>query len=131
MDSTKQEVARIIEFDDHIDEYGEIFIADRELPFDVKRVLWIKDIQDGRGNKAQKECFQIYVAIQGSMKVEVLNGDWRVFILDDPSEGLYLPPMTWRSIRDVSDDAILMVLNSHHYDPDDRIGDFDEFLEMR
>lgn len=128
MDDEKQEMARIIEFDEHTDEFGTIFIADQELPFDVKRVLWIKNIRDGRGDKAQKECAQIYVAIQGEMKVEVMNDDWRVFLLNEPTKGLYLPPMTWRKIVDASDDAILMVLNSHHYDPADRL-DFDEFLE--
>lgn len=121
-------MAGIIDIPKFEDDYGTIYIADRDLPFEVKRVLWIHDLKTGRGEKAQKECEQIYVAVQGKICIEAFP-EWRVFVLNSPDKGLHLPKMTWRKILNPSDDAILLVLCSRHYDPEDRIGSFEEFVE--
>jgi hypothetical protein len=50
--------------------------------------------------------------------------------LEGPSVGLYLPPMVWAVQYKYSSDALLLVFASHHYDPDDYIRDYDEFLSV-
>jgi hypothetical protein len=48
--------------------------------------------------------------------------------LDRPDLGLYLPPLIWAIQYKYSSDALLLVLASDAYDPDDYIRDYDEFL---
>ena len=45
-----------------------------------------------------------------------------------PELGLYIPPMIWAVQYKYSADALLLVFASDHYDPDDYIRDYDEFL---
>lgn len=127
MDNRKHKVAGIIDIPKHVDTFGTIHIADMNFPFEVKRVLWIYNIRDGRGEKAQRECEHVYVMLRGRIVVETFSSHWQTFLLDSPEKGLYLPKMTWRTIKFPTDDAVLLVLCSHHYDPKDRIADFGEF----
>lgn len=128
MDSEKSELARMIEFPVYEDEKGFIVVADTELPFAPKRNLWIYELEDGRGTKAQRECEQIYVVLQGAMTVKVFDGTWNTFKFNNPYEGLYLPKMTWRHISDIAFGSILLVMCSLPYDPEDRIDDYDYIL---
>jgi hypothetical protein len=51
-------------------------------------------------------------------------------LLDRPSLGLYMPPLTWGAQFDHSEDAVLMVLTSDPYDAADYIEDYDEFTAL-
>jgi UDP-2-acetamido-3-amino-2,3-dideoxy-glucuronate N-acetyltransferase len=53
----------------------------------------------------------------------------REVFLNNPSVGIYMPPMTWGTQFDYSADAALLVLASHPYDPDDYIRDYDVFRD--
>ena len=53
----------------------------------------------------------------------------REVVLNNPSVGIYMPPMIWGTQFDYSADAALLVLASHHYDPDDYIRDYDVFRD--
>jgi len=50
-------------------------------------------------------------------------------LLDSPDKGIYLPPMVWGVQYKYSDDAMLLVFASHHYDAADYIRNYSEFLE--
>jgi hypothetical protein len=52
------------------------------------------------------------------------------FTLDDPSVGLYLPPMTWGIQYKYSHDAVLLVFASEFYDSTEYIRDYGEFIDM-
>jgi hypothetical protein len=52
------------------------------------------------------------------------------FILDSPNKGIYLPAMIWGVQYKYSEDAALLVFASHHYDPNDYIRDYSEFLQI-
>ena len=52
------------------------------------------------------------------------------FVLDRPNKGVYLPPMTWGIQYRYSQDAVLMVFASHHYDAADYIRNYDEFKTL-
>jgi hypothetical protein len=49
--------------------------------------------------------------------------------LDSSTKGILIKDMVWREMHDFSEDCVLLVLASEHYDEDDYIRDFDEFLE--
>ncbi|MDO4566799.1 MAG: WxcM-like domain-containing protein, partial [Oscillospiraceae bacterium] len=51
----------------------------------------------------------------------------KVYELDRPHTGIYLPTMVWKDMYDFSPDSVLLVLSSEHYDPKEYIRDYDEF----
>ena len=102
-----------------------------QLPFVPQRVFSVFDVptQEVRGSHAHRCCEQLLVCLAGSVSCLVDDGTRRQeFILDDPSRGLYVPPMVWGTQYQYSGDAVLLVLASLPYDPDDYIRDYDEFL---
>lgn len=122
-----------IEFQQHNDTRGNLVVAElgKELPFEVKRVYYIYGVGEGikRGFHSHKRLEQIYIAIHGSCKVTLTDGDdTRTVVLDNPSEGLYIGHNVWREIHDFSADGVLLVLASETYSEDDYIRSYDEFI---
>lgn len=69
------------------------------------------------------------VCVKGQVSVVVDDGKEREeYLLDRPYFGLYLPPMIWSNLYKYSSDAVLLVLASSTYDPDDYIRNYDQFL---
>ncbi len=122
-----------INFQKHNDTRGNLVVAElgKELPFEVKRVYYIYGVGEGikRGFHSHKRLEQIYIAIHGSCKVTLTDGDdTRTVVLDNPSEGLYIGHNVWREIHDFSADGVLLVLASETYSEDDYIRSYDEFI---
>lgn len=104
-----------------------------ELPFTAQRFFFISRVPGGepRGIHAHRECHQFLVCVAGSVKAMCDDGESRnVYVLDEPEVGLHMPPLTWGTQYDFSDDAVLLVLASHPYDPDDYIHEYDEFMTL-
>jgi UDP-2-acetamido-3-amino-2,3-dideoxy-glucuronate N-acetyltransferase len=104
----------------------------REIPFDVKRYFMVFDVPsvETRGEHAHKTCHQFLVCAAGQVKVMVDDGVAREeFLLDRPSVGLHIPPGIWGAQYHYSPDAVLVVMASEFYDPDDYIRDYNEFIE--
>lgn len=102
------------------------------FPFDIKRVyyIWGTDKQTVRGRHAHKNLEQVVVCTSGSCDFILDNGRERENIrLSSPSEGLYIKQHIWREFTNFSDDCVVMVLASEHYDEADYIRDYDEFLQ--
>ncbi len=105
----------------------------RQIPFTPLRYFMIFDVPDSRirGEHAHYQCHQFMVCVRGHCTVVVDDGRVRMSILlDTPDTGLYLPPMTWGVQHEYSNDAVLMVFASHHYDAADYIRDYEEFVRM-
>jgi hypothetical protein len=51
------------------------------------------------------------------------------FVLDDPTKGLYVPKLVWRTLHNFSTDAVLLIIASLKYSVEDYIRDYDEYLE--
>ena len=72
---------------------------------------------------------QFLICVHGSVHAMFDDGRSREeLVLDQPNVGLYMPPMIWGTQYRYSEDAVLLVLASHHYDPADYIRDYDEFV---
>ena len=105
---------------------------EKEVPFEIKRVYWTYDVPSGesRGGHAHKALRQLIVAMSGSFKVILDNGQERKeVLLNHPWEGLLITPGIWRTLEDFSSGAVCMVLASELYDETDYIYEYDEFVE--
>ena len=108
-------------------EYGQY------LPFIPKRYFLVYDVKsrEVRGEHAHKELHQFLVCVKGSCSVMVDNGVIREeYVLNSPGVALQVPPMVWSVQYKYSSDAVLMVLASDIYKPDDYIRDYDQFIKM-
>ena len=106
--------------------------ANRQIPFDVKRVFYIYGTQEGvpRGNHSHYKTKQFLVAVNGSCKVTLDNGkEKETFDLNKPNLGLFQDALIWGTMHDFSSDCVLMVLADEHYDESDYIRDYDKFLK--
>lgn len=127
----------IVELDrHHSDRKGNLSVVENgiTLPFNVKRVYYIYDVPGGesRGAHAHKELSQLIIAVSGSFKVVLDDGnEKRTFFLNRPYQGLYVKPGMWRDLEDFSSGAVCMVLASEIYIAEDYIRDYNEFIKFR
>ncbi len=117
-----------------VDMRGSLSVGEvgRHLPFEPKRYFLVFDVPDAevRGEHAHKALHQFLVCVHGSMNLVVDDGSQREeFVLDRPNLGVYVPPMVWATQYKYTADAVLLVLASDVYDPEDYIRDYDAFLE--
>lgn len=102
-----------------------------QVPFVPRRYYMVFDVpgKDVRGEHAHRHCHQFLICARGSVTVLVDDGTTsEEMVLDRPDVGLYVPPMVWAVQYKYSPDALLLVLASDPYDPDDYIRDYDDFL---
>lgn len=101
-------------------------------PFDIQRVYYIFDTQKDviRGYHAHINLKQIAIAIKGSCKFILDDGKKREeLVLNNPNQGLLIEGLIWREMHDFSEDCILLVLASEHYDESDYIRDYQKFID--
>ncbi len=104
---------------------------ERHVPFPVRRAFMVHGVpsREVRGEHAHRQCHQFLLCPTGSCAVVVDDGRQRAeVVLDDPGIGLHMPPMVWGIQYKYSADALLLVLASEPYDPDDYIRDYEAFL---
>ena len=104
------EQCKVLNFKDLGDERGKLVVVegDRDIPFDIQRVFYIygSDSEVVRGQHANRES---------------------EFVLINPMMGLYIPTMVWKDMYDFSEDSILLVLASTHYNGSEYIRDYEEY----
>lgn len=131
-----EERYKVVEFVDLGDERGNLVVIEGEgydIPFDIKRVFYIygSDETVVRGQHANRETEFLLVNVSGTSKVRVDDGKESVVIeLDKPRKGLYLSSMLWKDMYDFSEDSVLLVLASRHYDGKEYIRDYNEYLKL-
>jgi dTDP-4-dehydrorhamnose 3,5-epimerase-like enzyme len=102
----------------------------QDIPFEIKRIYYIYANKDDirRGFHAHKELQQMLICVHGTCKILLDDGsEQNEIILDDPARGLFVDRMIWREMFDFSPDAVLLVLASAKYSPEDYICNYDEF----
>lgn len=105
----------------------------RTAPFEPKRYFIVFGVPNAevRGEHAHRECQQFLICTHGQCSVLADDGQNREeFLLDDPSLGLYLPPLTWGVQYKYSSDAVLLVFASHYYDSAEYIRSYQEFRTL-
>ena len=112
---------------------GDLSVGEFEtdLPFLPKRYFLVYNVVNEkiRGEHAHKKCHQFLTCAHGACSVIADDGANRQeFILDRPPIGVHLPPMTWGIQYKFTRDAVLLVFASEHYDTNDYIRNYNEFL---
>lgn len=128
-------VASLVRLPHFVDLRGGLVAGEtgRELPFVPKRFFVVHSVPSPfvRGEHAHRALHQLLVCLVGTCRVVVDDGRDREEVrLDEPTLGLHLPPMTWATQYQFSADAVLLVLASEAYDPDDYVRDYDEFVRL-
>lgn len=103
------------------------------IPFDIKRVYYIYGTKIGvsRGYHAHKALKQIAVCVSGQCRFILDDGHSREeTVLDSPDKGILIEDMIWREMHEFSEDCVLLVLASEHYDEEDYIRDYQVFIEQ-
>ena len=129
-------LAQMLEFSQKGDERGHLVIVEglEDIPFDIKRIFYIygsdKDVI--RGQHANKISEFVLINVAGTSKVKVKDGKGNeaIYSLNRPHTGIYLPPMIWKDMYDFSEDSVLLCLASTHYDENEYIRDYEEFLNI-
>lgn len=130
-----EEQYRIIEFADFGDERGKLVVIEgdgMDIPFDIKRVFYIygSDSEVVRGSHANRETEFLLVNVSGKSKVRLDDGSKEIIVeLNKPRMGLYISSMVWKDMYDFSSDSVLLVLASRHYDANEYIRDYDEYVK--
>lgn len=116
------------------DERGSLVALEtgKTVPFDIKRVYYIfatqKDV--ARGFHAHKNLKQIVVCVTGKCRMVLDDSKVRQEIwLDSPTKGLLISDLVWREMHDFSQDCVLLVLASEHYDESDYIRHYEDFIK--
>jgi len=125
---------KILEFSDLGDERGNLVVVEGngfDIPFEIKRVFYIygSDAEVIRGRHANRKTKFVMINVSGKSKVKIDNGyEQKIIELDRPRMGLYLPTMVWKDMYDFSKDSVLLVLASEHYDAEEYIRDYNEYI---
>mgnify|MGYP004471601547 CR=1 FL=1 len=126
---------QIINFSEYGDERGNLVVAEGDgidVPFTIRRVFYMygSDPEIVRGQHANRKTEFVLINVSGTSRVKVDNGfETEVIELNKPRMGLYLKTMLWKDMYDFSPDSVLLVLASEHYDGEEYIRDYEEFLK--
>lgn len=126
---------RMLEFAEYGDNRGHLVIIEGEIdiPFSIKRAFYIYGSKTDviRGQHANKKTQFVLINVVGKSKVRVRDGEGNeaIYCLNRPHTGIYLPTMVWKDMYEFSEDSVLLVLASEHYDPTEYIRDYDEFVK--
>lgn len=127
---------QMIEFDQKGDDRGHLVIVEGnvDIPFEIKRIFYIygSDSDVIRGKHANRKTEFVLINVAGTSKVKVEDGKGNeiVFVLNRPHTGVYLPKMIWKEMYDFSEDSVLLCIASEHYDSDEYIRDYDEYVKI-
>ncbi len=130
-------IARWVEIGVRGDERGLLVPIEsgKSVPFDIKRAYYLYRTLPGvrRGLHAHRHLQQIAFAVSGVCSFLLDDGRWQENVrLDRPERGLLIEPMVWHEMYDFSEDCVLLVLASDHYDEADYIrsrADFDRLAQ--
>ena len=127
-------IGKLIDLPKIADLRGNLTVAEGAclVPFDIKRAYWVYDVPGGesRGGHAHKRLKQFVIALSGSFDVTLDDGtEKQTYHLNHPYQGLLIDTGIWRTLDDFSSGAVCLVLASEHFEEEDYIYDYDEFLK--
>jgi hypothetical protein len=116
-------MAQILNLQTFTDKRGNLTVIEKVIPFDIRRIFYIYGVDNSkRGGNRHHTTIQAAISITGICEFYCDNGvDKQSFILDEPYKCLILEPNDWHIMSNFSSDAILMVLASEFYNPEDYI----------
>lgn len=129
----KMNLVKLIDLPNFSDERGGLVAIESNLsiPFEVKRLYYIFNTLDKpRGFHAHINLKQVAICLKGSCRFILDDGhNKNEIIIDNPRQGLIIEGLVWREMHDFSEDCVLLVLASEHFDESDYIRDYQDFLK--
>ena len=127
---------KIVELPKFLDARGNLSFVEQNnhIPFEIKRTYWIYDVPGGesRGGHAYRQNQEFIVALSGALDVIIDDGkSKKTFTLNRSYYGLYVPAGLWREIENFSTNSFALEFGSEHYNKEDYIRKYDEFLKMK
>ena len=127
---TRIDSIKEVSLDFYKDERGDLTVAEEHsLPIKIARIFTVRAQQESnRANHAHKECSQLIFCVSGEIVV-VCDDSFKksTLILNNPSDGILVPPGIWLEQTYKENNSILNVICDLPYDPDDYISDYKEF----
>lgn len=129
------EQCKLLSFEQKGDERGHLVIVEgkQDIPFDIKRVFYIygSDANVVRGKHANYDTEFVLINVAGTSKIRVTDGkEQKIFDLNKPHFGIYLPKLVWKEMYDFSEDSVLLCLASEHYNAKEYIRDYEEYIRV-
>lgn len=127
---------KVVELPRFLDARGNLSFAEENnhIPFEIKRTYWIYDVPGGeaRGGHAFKDNQEFVIALSGAFDVVVDDGQHKkTFTLNRSYYGLYIPAGLWREMNNFSTNSLALEFGSIHYDENDYIRDYSDFLKLK
>lgn len=109
-----------------------VWEQERHLPYRVARTYFMYEVPDSihRGDHAHRRLERTLIALCGAVDLTLeADGQRQKLRLDDPAEGIYVPPMVWTDLHNFTPETVVLCLASLPYDEADYIRDKKTFLE--
>jgi dTDP-4-dehydrorhamnose 3,5-epimerase-like enzyme len=122
---------RWMDFPNIVDSRGALTAleSDRDIPFTVRRMFFLHQVQGERGGHAHRTTQQLLVPVTGTFMVDLSDGSQSsTHTMDIPGRGLYLPPMTWIRLYNFSPSAVCLVLTDRYFSDSVFLRDWKEFV---
>ncbi len=126
----------LVRIKQNVEADGTLFVMEsgKEVPFPIQRIFFVTRVIAGasRGNHATRETRLILFPVAGSCDVVVEDGmRSETYHMDDPSQGLMIAPMIWRSMRNFSPDCVMMAVCDRPFAPGrETIDDYELYRQV-
>lgn len=133
---TPLRILKEIQVATYLDSRGNLDVAEflNIGKFETKRIYYISGVpeNDARGAHAHKNLDQVFFAVAGNFSMTVTDGSITETVdLKAHQMGYFLPAGYWRDLKNFTNNAVCLVLASEHYDENDYIRSFEEYLEWK
>ncbi|NNM84032.1 FdtA/QdtA family cupin domain-containing protein [Candidatus Parcubacteria bacterium] len=105
--------------------------AEGTLPFPMRRVYFTTNLgsSPARGGHAHRKADQVIACVKGSFELVLDDGEnTQTIILSDPTLGIRLGPSLWSTLKNFSEDCVIIVYADRPNDEKDYIRSYDDFL---
>ena len=129
------QIFKKLKFNDLGDERGKLVVIEGniDIPFTIQRAFYMygSDAEVVRGRHANINSEFVLINVAGSSKILVTDGKVKEIVdLSKPMEGIYIPKMVWKEMYEFSQDSVLLVLASTHYDSQEYLRDFEQYTML-
>ena len=116
-------MASLINLKTFTDSRGNLTVIEKVVPFDIKRIFYIYGVDDSeRGGHRHYATRQAAICLRGSCTIYNDNGsEESSVVLNSPDQCLIIEPEDFHTMHSFSEDAMLMVLASEHFEATDYI----------
>lgn len=127
------DAVRCVDIPEIVDHRGSLSFGQTgsQIPFVPRRYFTIMNVPagKGRGGHAHRTVEQFIVALRGRVAITLDDGARsRTVILESPRRGLYVPPMIWNDLDEMSPETVILCLASEEYEEAEYIRDRDSFV---